>query len=29
MYSGVSSCNSCSVFTVMRIPIIARHNKTR
>jgi len=23
------SCNWCSVFTVMHIPIIARHNKTR
>jgi hypothetical protein len=23
------SCNSCSVSTVMRIPIVARHNKTR
>ena len=23
------SCNWCSVFTAMRIPIIARHNKTR
>ena len=30
MYSGVPpSCNSCSVFTVMRIPIIAYHNKIR
>jgi len=29
-YSGApSSCNWCSVFTVMRILIIARHNKTR
>jgi len=29
-YSGAPpSCNGCSVFTVMRIPIIARHNKTR
>ena len=28
-YSGAPpSCNWCSVFTVMRIPIIARHNKT-
>ena len=30
MYSGAPpSCNGCFVFTVMRIPIIARHNKTR
>ena len=30
MYSGAPpSCNWCSVFTVMRIPIIACHNKTR
>ena len=30
MYSGLPpSCNSCSVFTVMRIRIVARHNKTR
>jgi len=28
-YSGAPSCDWCSVFTVMRIPIIARHNKTR
>jgi len=29
-YSGAPpSCNSCSVFTVMHIPIVARHNKTR
>ena len=29
-YSGAPpSCNWCSVFTVMRMPIIARHNKTR
>jgi hypothetical protein len=29
-YSGAPpSCNSCTVFTVMRIQIIARHNKTR
>ena len=29
-YSGARpSCNWCSVFTVMRIPIIARHNETR
>src|SRR5215813_3621166 len=30
MYSGVPpSCNSCYVFTVMHIPIVMRHNKTR
>jgi len=29
-YSGAPpSCNWCSIFTVMRIPIIACHNKTR
>jgi len=29
-YSGAPpSCNWCSVFTVMRIPIIALHNKTK
>jgi len=29
-YSGAQpSCNWCSVFTVMRMPITARHNKTR
>ena len=29
-YSGAPpSCNSCSVSTVMRIPIVARHNKIR
>jgi len=29
-YSGAPpSCNWCSIFTVMRILIIARHNKTR
>ena len=29
-YSGAPpSCNSCSVSTVMRIPIVARHNKTK
>ena len=29
-YSGAPpSCNSCSVSTVMRIPIVARNNKTR
>ena len=29
-YSGAPpSCNSCSVSTVMRIPVVARHNKTR
>ena len=29
-YSGAPpSCNGCSVFTVMRIPIVERHNKTR
>jgi len=29
-YSGVPpSCDGYSVFTVMRIPIVARHNKTR
>ena len=29
-YSGAPpSCNSCSVSTVMRIPIVARHDKTR
>ena len=29
-YSGAPpSSNWCSVFTVVRIPIIARHNKTR
>ena len=28
-YSGAPpSCNSCSVFTVMRIPSVAHHNKT-
>ena len=30
MYSGAPpSCNSCYVCTVMRIPIVVRHNKTR
>jgi len=30
MYSGAPPfCNSCSVFPVMRIPVVARHNKTR
>jgi len=29
-YSGVPpSCNSCSVFTVMRVPIVVCRNKTR
>jgi len=29
-YSGAPpSCNSCSVLTAMRKPIVARHNKTR
>jgi hypothetical protein len=30
MYSGaLPSCNSCYVCTVMRIPIVVHHNKTR
>src|SRR5215475_6024049 len=30
MYLGTPpSCNSCYVCTVMRIPIVVRHNKTR
>ena len=30
MYSGAPpSCNSCCVCTVMRIPIVVHHNKTR
>src|SRR5215475_3556095 len=30
MYSGaLPTCNSCYVCTVMRIPIVVRHNKTR
>jgi hypothetical protein len=30
MYSGAPpSCNSCYVCTVMRIPIVLHHNKTR
>jgi hypothetical protein len=30
MYSGAPpSCNSCYVCTVIRIPIVVRHNKTR
>ena len=30
MYSGaLPSCNSCYVCTVMHIPIVVRHNKTR
>ena len=29
-YSGAPPfCNSCSLLTVMRVPLVARHNKTR
>jgi hypothetical protein len=30
MYSGARTfCNSCYVCTIMRIPIVVRHNETR
>jgi hypothetical protein len=30
MYLGAPpSCNSCCVCTIVRIPIVVRHNKTR